>query len=85
MTDSIPPTASAQDGTYPRPQLMRAQWSDLCGSWQFSAGRADAQPADIVFERSILVPFPPESRASGIGDPGRLDSVWYRRTFGPGW
>jgi len=27
--------ASAQDGSYPRPQLMRKAWADLCGAWNF--------------------------------------------------
>ena len=27
--------ASEQDGTYPRPQMLRAAWADLCGPWAF--------------------------------------------------
>jgi beta-galactosidase/beta-glucuronidase len=34
-----------------------------------------------VFTRTITVPFPPESSASGIGDPSFHPVVWYRRTF----
>jgi beta-galactosidase/beta-glucuronidase len=34
-----------------------------------------------VSERTIRVPFPPESTASGIGDPGFHRVLWYRRTF----
>jgi beta-galactosidase/beta-glucuronidase len=34
-----------------------------------------------VFDQTITVPFPPESRASGIGDAGFHPVVWYRRIF----
>ncbi|GAA5089045.1 glycoside hydrolase family 2 [Microbacterium yannicii] len=75
--------ATAQDGTYPRPQLVRPQWHDLSGEWDFArddgmAGQVD----DIVFDRRIVVPFPPESPASGIGETGFTPCVWYRRSFG---
>jgi len=76
-----------RDENHPRPQLVRASWTDLSGAWQFAyddtnsglqAGWVD-QPA--VFDRTITVPFPPESSASGIGDPAPHPIVWYRRTF----
>ena len=72
---------------YPRPQLRRADWVDLCGQWQFAYDDGDrgldedwADRAE-VFDRTITVPFPPESRASGIGESGFHLVVWYRRTF----
>jgi beta-galactosidase/beta-glucuronidase len=37
--------------------------------------------ANRCLDREIVVPFPPESRASGIGDPAFHPVVWYRRTF----
>ena len=61
---------------YPRPQLRRAEWLDLCGQWQFAYDDDDRgldgdwfDRAD-VFDRTIIVPFPPESTASGIGETG---------------
>jgi beta-galactosidase/beta-glucuronidase len=60
--------------THPRPQLTRARWTDLCGEWQFSFD-------DDVFDRTIMVPFPPESKASGIAETGYHPVLWYRRTF----
>ncbi len=36
---------------------------------------------DDVYMREITVPFPPESPASGIGDPSFHPVVWYRRNF----
>ncbi len=72
---------------HPRPQLTRPRWTDLCGSWQFAYDDADLgtregwPERDDVFDRTIIVPFPPESVASGIGDEGFHPVVWYRRTF----
>jgi beta-galactosidase/beta-glucuronidase len=88
----MPPRATQQDGTYPRPQLVREQWTDLCGTWQlaFDDARAGldegwAERADVsdreVFDRDITVPFPPESEASGVGDTGPHSVFWYRRSL----
>ncbi|WP_454084243.1 glycoside hydrolase family 2 protein [Georgenia sp. Marseille-Q6866] len=73
---------SHQDGSYPRPQLQRSRWADLCGSWDFAVARADT-PAEVDFDRQITVPFPPESPASGVGETGYLGEVWYRRRLSP--
>ncbi len=72
---------------HPRPQMTRARWVDLGGSWGFAYDDANVgldegwQTRTDVFNREITVPFPPESRASGIGDPSFHPYVWYRRTF----
>jgi hypothetical protein len=78
------PDPVEQDGRYPRPQLLRSAWCDLTGEWDFAfATDATARdPRDVAFDRRIIVPFPPESPASGIGDTGYHPVVWYRRTFG---
>lgn len=76
--------ASAQDGSYPRPQLMRKAWADLCGPWNF---RFDDEDEGLTarwylgphFDRTIIVPFPPESPASGIHDTARHTIAWYHR------
>jgi beta-galactosidase/beta-glucuronidase len=75
--------ASRQDGTYPRPQLVRDAWADLSGSWamQFdddNVGLDSGWFDGIGFGSQIRVPFPPESSASGIGDTGFHPVVWYR-------
>lgn len=89
-TTSAPPRATAQDGTYPRPQLLRARWADLCGLWSFAADPADVgmddawfAPGAPGFDATIQVPFPPESPASGIGATGFEPVVWYRRQVTP--
>lgn len=76
--------ASQQDGSYPRPQLMRPRWVDLSGIWKFQYDDADEGLAagwsgHDALDGSIVVPFPPESPASGIGDTGFHPVVWYRR------
>ncbi|MGB4136737.1 MAG: glycoside hydrolase family 2, partial [Microbacterium sp.] len=79
-------SASSQDGRYPRPQLVRASWADLSGPWRFAFDPDDRgvrdewakDPSAIAGE--IIVPFPPESPASGIGDTAYHRVLWYRRT-----
>lgn len=56
----------------------------LNGPWDFAFDPEQryASPIDVVqWPMKIIVPYPPESRASGIGDPGFHPSCWYRRTF----
>ncbi|MEL4319432.1 glycoside hydrolase family 2 TIM barrel-domain containing protein [Leifsonia sp. YIM 134122] len=82
---SLLPPASEQDGVYPRPQLVRRSWSDLCGEWDFAfdddnVGLAERWFLAASFERTITVPFPPESAASGINDTSFHRVVWYRST-----
>ncbi|HEX4208232.1 MAG TPA: glycoside hydrolase family 2 TIM barrel-domain containing protein [Ktedonobacteraceae bacterium] len=72
---------------HPRPQLTREAWANLGGAWGFAFDDAtqglDARwyERDDVYTRTIQVPFPPESSASGIGETGFHPVVWYRRTF----
>jgi beta-galactosidase/beta-glucuronidase len=72
---------------HPRPQLTRARWTDLGGPWRFAFDDQDEglnhgwQQREDVFDRTITVPFPPESPASGIGDTAFHPVVWYARRF----
>ena len=67
---------------YPRPQLQRAGWTALNGTWRFcfdDEARFET-PGDVgQWPLEITVPFPPESKASGIGDTGFHKAVWYQR------
>ncbi|MGB7159281.1 MAG: glycoside hydrolase family 2 TIM barrel-domain containing protein [Tepidisphaeraceae bacterium] len=68
---------------YPRPQLQRAAWTSLNGTWDFAIDK-DAilrLPRDVRFNKKIVVPFAPETPASGVNDTGFYDAVWYRRAF----
>src|SRR4051812_10256757 len=72
---------------HPRPQLTRPGWKDLGGTWAFGfddhgVGIVEQwQRRDDVYDRTIEVPYPFESPASGIGDTGFHPVVWYRRTI----
>ena len=70
------------DPACPRPQLQRADWTPLDGRWRFCYDDecAFVTPEDITaWPLEILVPFPPESEASGIGDRGLHRVCWYQR------
>lgn len=72
---------------HPRPRVQRAGWTDLNGEWQFAYDDGDTglgerwQDDAKRFDRTIMVPFPPESEMSGINDKGYHPVLWYRRTF----
>ncbi len=84
IPDCPPGAASRQSGRYPRPQLVRPEWVDLSGPWEFDFGAweepiAPRLTAEPWRTRTIEVPFPPESEASGIGETGYHPVLWYRR------
>lgn len=66
---------------YPRPQLVRKDWLNLNGQWDFETTALDAaEPAE--FRKKILVPFPVESKLSGIHQiVDEKTRLWYRRSF----
>ncbi|WP_405652438.1 PA14 domain-containing protein [Streptomyces sp. RK9] len=65
---------------YPRPQLKRADWRNLNGSWQFAAAKeGERPPVGKKLKEKILVPYPVESQLSGL--QRHEDRMWYRRTF----
>jgi len=55
--------ASVPFGEYPRPAFRRDSFLCLNGEWNFEAGSKES----LSPLGKILVPFPPESRLSGIG------------------
>src|SRR5947209_11174856 len=62
---------------YPRPQLVRKEWQNLNGLWQFSfAKEGEEPPFGKSLSGEILVPFPVESALSGVMKHG--DRLWYR-------
>ena len=69
---------------YPRPNLVRDAWLSLNGEWDFAVdndrcGEAQSFATEAPFTEKITVPFCPESRLSGIGRTGFMNSVWYKR------
>lgn len=73
---------------YPRPRLVRDNWTNLNGTWQFEIDGNDTGlerqlQAKPVLDETILVPFVPESRLSGVENKDFMKAVWYKRTFTP--
>lgn len=73
-------------GEYPRPQMVRGDWMNLNGKWQFEIDfGAEGFEREFFnrdsFKDEIIVPFCPESELSGINYKGFMNCVWYRRTF----
>lgn len=69
---------------YPRPQMQREQWTSLNGKWRFCYDDAGefATPSQIPsWPLEIIVPFAPESDASGIRDRNFHPWCWYERDF----
>ena len=66
---------------YPRPQMVRKDWRNLNGLWDYAIQPKDgSQPQK--YDGQILVPFPVESALSGVMKPvGQENRLWYRRTF----
>jgi beta-galactosidase/beta-glucuronidase len=66
---------------YPRPQLVRDQWLNLNGLWDYAIlERGGNIPA--AFDGKILVPYPVESSLSGVQKRvGENHELWYHRMF----
>ncbi len=65
-------TGNEWNEVYPRPQLRRDSFIPLNGEWDFCFAGEEMT--------KIVVPFPPESEASGIGER-RGGELHYKRTF----
>jgi ABC-type glycerol-3-phosphate transport system permease component len=65
---------------YPRPQLVREDWLNLNGTWNYAlTSQRNNQPTN--FDSEILVPFPIESKLSGVALRADDKCLWYQRTF----
>ena len=63
---------------YPRPAMKRDSYVSLNGRWELSVKRKDR----TVFSGDILVPFPPESKMSGVCKQFDYhDVLFYKRAF----
>ncbi|MCI5649182.1 MAG: beta-galactosidase [Fusicatenibacter sp.] len=71
---------------HPMPQWERNNWMNLNGTWEFefdfgSSAIARNRMTAKQLEGTIVVPFCPESRLSGIGYTDFIPGVIYRRHF----
>src|SRR5262245_17546221 len=81
-------TRWAKDGSpkdphpeYPRPQMVREEWQNLNGLWDYAIVPTDS-PTPTQWQGKILVPFPVESALSGVKKMvGAKNRLWYQRTF----
>ncbi len=66
---------------YPRPDLVRRDWRNLNGPWEYAIrDRGADRPAS--FDGTILVPFPVQSRLSNVARAVKdTERLWYRRTL----
>lgn len=80
--ETVPPECPRPE--YPRPQFSREEWLCLNGTWEFEFDPGDSGRERDLLSRplsaTIVVPFCPESKLSGIGDLDFHPAVWYRRT-----
>jgi len=75
----VSPTNALPD--YPRPQLVRPDWLNLNGLWDYAI-TPDSAAKPPPFEGKILVPFPVESALSGVmTNFGEYSKLWYQRRF----
>ena len=78
-TSKVNPNHALPD--YPRPQMVRKQWANLNGLWEYAVQDKDAKEPG-TFTGHILVPFPIESSLSGVKKPVTPEQrLWYRRSF----
>lgn len=65
---------------YPRPQMVRDNWLNLNGPWEYAITDSNKQPKE--YDGEIIVPFSPETELSGVQrSVGADDWLWYRRYF----
>ena len=60
---------------FPRPDFRRKHWMELNGTWKFGFDARENM------DRTIVVPFAYQTKASKIEETEFHDCLWYERTF----
>ena len=81
--ETIDPSAVLQE--YPRPQMVRGEWKNLNGLWDYAIISSDSDPQGTAClteasQGKILVPYCVESSLSGVGRFPSPDSLLLYRT-----
>jgi len=78
--------AAVPKAEHPRPDLERSQWINLNGRWDFDfdpkrSGESEGwfKPGAHKWSSAIVVPYPWESKLSGIERPDYRGVGWYHR------
>jgi beta-galactosidase/beta-glucuronidase len=71
---------------YPRPQFERQDWVNLNGEWSYifdfgKSGKERNYQSSKGFDKKITVPFPPESKLSGVEFTDFIENMWYQRAI----
>lgn len=67
---------------YPRPQMVRENYTILNGVWKYAFSHTLAIPEQDKWQGEILVPFSPETALSGVNRQLQPDEyLWYERTI----
>jgi beta-galactosidase/beta-glucuronidase len=77
--DKVNPNAPLPE--YPRPQMVRGNWQNLNGVWNYAIIPKE-QREPTTWQGKILVPFAVESAISGVGKTvGKDSALWYKNTI----
>lgn len=65
---------------YPRPDMVRKNWINLNGLWEYAVTVKDVKPEK--WDGEILVPYPVESALSGVKRRvSDTENLWYKTSF----
>ncbi len=66
---------------YPRPQLVRGDWQNLNGRFEYAITDLN-EDFPLIYDGEIIVPFAPECYLSGVQRAIEPDNyLWYRKKF----